>query len=138
MITLAHYVMANAQNVGEAVVYVDLNETFDGDYAARCGVDLAKLLLIAPKKMALALQMTADMINAGQAAVLILDLISGRRQGVGHLSELAAMLHRTAPILLKTQCALVLAAPTQCRRAADGPFSHPASGRTHRLAASPP
>jgi hypothetical protein len=111
MTTLALHVMANAQKHGEAVVYIDRDETFDGDYAARCGVDLSHLLLITPKKNALALQMTADIVAAQLAAVLVLDLISHHRPGNGQRSELAAMLHRTAPTLFKTHCALLLLLP---------------------------
>lgn len=44
--TLALKIAASATAAGEAVAYVDLAATFDADYAARCGVDLDRLVVV--------------------------------------------------------------------------------------------
>jgi recombination protein RecA len=48
MTTVALKVMAQAQQGGADAAYLDLPRTFDPDYAARCGVNLHRLLLVAP------------------------------------------------------------------------------------------
>src|SRR5689334_6103648 len=52
--TLAYKTLAQA--AGEALVYLDLAHNFDADYAARCGVDVANLVLIQPNGVDAALE----------------------------------------------------------------------------------
>ena len=44
--TLALKIAASPTGAGEPVAYIDLAGTFDADYAARCGVDLERLVVV--------------------------------------------------------------------------------------------
>src|SRR5258708_8423486 len=68
--TLACKVLAQAS--GEALVYVDLAQTFDADYAARCGVDTASLLVIQPQSLDHALEALTTLVDTAAVAVLAL------------------------------------------------------------------
>src|SRR5262245_57015953 len=48
MTTIALTLIAQAQAQGDLASYIDLSKTFDAEYAALVGVDLAALLLIRP------------------------------------------------------------------------------------------
>src|SRR5690606_25252195 len=48
MTTLSHQMIAHAQSQGKVAAYFDLSNTFDGDYARLCGVDLRTLLIVRP------------------------------------------------------------------------------------------
>ena len=48
MSTLALKIIARAQSDGDTAAYVDMGATFDPDYAARCGVNLDRVLLVRP------------------------------------------------------------------------------------------
>jgi recombination protein RecA len=50
MTTIALQALAHTQARGEIGAFLDLRGTFDAGYAAACGVDLASLLLVRPKR----------------------------------------------------------------------------------------
>ncbi len=98
--TLACKVLAQA--VDEAGVWVDLPQTFDADYAARCGVDTANLVLIQPPSLDQALEMLATLVNTAAAAVLMLDTTAKKpRVDQAAFNRLLSALHRS-------RCALIL------------------------------
>lgn len=74
MATIALRVVANAQEQGHAQaasgstasIYIDLDRTFDPEYAARCGLDLSQLVLVHPYDTRQALAILQDFTqNAG-------------------------------------------------------------------------
>lgn len=75
MATLALKLVAQAQAAGQGhlAAYIDVEKTFDPDYAARCGVDLERLLVIRPYTVRQALTMLPDFSLNGGFAVLVVD-----------------------------------------------------------------
>lgn len=73
MATLSLKVVAQAQAQGETGVYLDLEQTFDPDYAARCGVALDRLLLVRPRDAGQAFALLRDFAG-GESGVLVCDL----------------------------------------------------------------
>lgn len=73
IVTLSFRTMAQAQARGEMAVYLDLEQTFDPHYAARCGVVLDQMLLVRPAK---------GLLQAKQAMRVLEELVAG---GVGVL-----------------------------------------------------
>jgi hypothetical protein len=101
--TLAYKVLAQA--AGEAVVYVDLSETFDEDYAVRCGVDIAALAHIEPKSLHQALETLTKLVKTAAVAILVPDT---QQDSAGIDS---ADLNRLITALHKSQCVLILVEP---------------------------
>jgi len=106
--TLAYKIMAQA--AGEALVYLDLAHSFDADYAARCGVDVANLLLIQPRVVDPALETLTSLANTAAVAVLALDGHE-RKQRVD-----TAVLNRLVSALRHSNCALIVVERTQTGR----------------------
>ena len=98
--TLAYKVLAKA--AGEALVYLDFAHTFDADYAARCGVDIANLVLIHPKAVDSALEALTNLAGTAAVAVLALDALE-RKQRVE-----ATVLNRLLSALRRSNCALIV------------------------------
>jgi recombination protein RecA len=73
MATLALKIMAQAQTEAGTAVYMDLDRTFDPDYAAHCGVALRRLLLVHPRHERQALVVLRDFLQSGDASVLVFD-----------------------------------------------------------------
>ena len=73
MSTLALNIMAGAQAEGGAVVYFDVERTFDPGYARRCGVELAHMVLVHPGDASEALAVLADFVLSDAADLLVLD-----------------------------------------------------------------
>jgi RecA/RadA recombinase len=69
-------VLACAQVGGDLVAYVDLSRTFDAEYAALMGVDLAALLLVRPPSAADALEHIHALIASGGVGVLVVDSLA--------------------------------------------------------------
>jgi recombination protein RecA len=101
--TLAYKILGQASS--EAVVYVDCPHTFDADYAARCGVDTANLLLIQPLSVDHALESLYALVDTAAVAVLALD---PRKQ---KLRLDRAALRRLMTALHRSRCALVVVEP---------------------------
>lgn len=75
MATLALRLIAQAQQEATTsmAAYLDLEKTFDPDYAARCGVDLARLMLVRPYNIPQGLAMLPDFAIIGGFSVLVVD-----------------------------------------------------------------
>ena len=74
MVTLALKVLAQAQSAGETVVYLDLYEAFDPDYAVRCGLRLETLWVLRPQPLTLAWAVLTDVILEGMAGAVVVDI----------------------------------------------------------------
>jgi recombination protein RecA len=76
MTTVALTLIAHAQAAGDLAAYVDLSKTFDAEYAALLGVDLATLLLVRPTSAADALEIIHALISIGGLGVLVVDCLA--------------------------------------------------------------
>lgn len=117
--TLALKLIAGAQGEGEPAAYVDLNSTFDAAYAAFCGVDLERLLVVRSGSVTQALEITRDLVASSAVGIVVLDAAF-----TDGLDTLEQDLHRLASALVKSRCALVVLA-------ADNTIDHHAALRLH-------
>lgn len=76
MATLALKVLASAQSRRDMAAYLDLSYTFDPDYAARCGVNLDKLVLVRPHTGGAALEILHSLVASRGVGVLVFDPVS--------------------------------------------------------------
>ena len=71
--TVALKTLASAHRMGEMAAYLDLSGTFDADYAVRCGVYLANVLLVRPTSDAEALDIACSLVSSGSVGALVYD-----------------------------------------------------------------
>jgi len=102
-----------AQAVGEAVVYIDLPNTFDVDYAARCGIDTANLLLVQPSTLEQALETLTALVDTATASLLVPDThLANARLTITAINRLLSALRRS-------NCTLIVVERTATRLLAD-------------------
>lgn len=103
------------------VVYVDAEDTYSVEWAAKLGVDTSKVILIRPETMTaeLVFQMVLDIINTGEVGLLVLDSIavlvpqqvdakSMEENQMGGISKpLTIFAQKVSRILAKKGCTLV-------------------------------
>jgi hypothetical protein len=102
--TLALHIAASTQAVGDTAVYVDLARTFDGEYAAQCGVNLTTLLVVRPRDRQEGLRIARDLIALHRVGVLIFDFGVRPPPGQDTYRDLRLML----PLLTASSTALVM------------------------------
>ena len=126
-LTLAYKVLAHAQR-GErglqathGAALVDLAHSSDGDYLARCGVDLDRLLLVRPTPDMQAVHLVQELVHSRRLRMVLVDNLSdlaasapaagnqaqdgGRRMPARQLGmELQKLVH----LLRDTRCGLLL------------------------------
>jgi len=105
MATIALKIMAEAQ--GNMTVYIDLEQSFDPAYAARCGLALEKLVLVRPHTMAQGLAILQDFIAGAEVDILVFDAPLGRLVESRAAQTLATTLGRLIASLGKTQSVLL-------------------------------
>jgi recombination protein RecA len=71
--SLAYRLIACAHRADYAAIYVDLSRQFDPDFAAVCGIDLNKLLLVRPGLSRNPLALIRDLLVARSAAIIVVD-----------------------------------------------------------------
>jgi recombination protein RecA len=104
MSTIVLTLMARAQAQGDVVVYMDLSRTFDPEYAANIGIDLAALLLVRPPTAADALELIHALATSGGVGVLVVDSLALLQYDAALLSQALRVL--PAP-LAASPCALI-------------------------------
>lgn len=115
--TLALKVMARAQAAGDMAAYVDLGAAFDPDYAARCQVKLARLLLVRPSTASEALEIVHSLISERGAGVLIFDAVSDLLTVPHGAQTLSTALRQLPAALAQSGCALIFLTPLQSGQA---------------------
>ena len=105
--TLANIVVAHAQRTGSVGAYVDLSQTFDPHYAAKCGIDLHDLLIVQPYSGEEALEMAISLIAGGSVSVLVFDSVSDLLAGSTSAQLLTSALSHLAGCTAKSHCALI-------------------------------
>lgn len=113
MVTLALKIIANAQTQGDTAAYVDLGATFDPDYAARCEINLARLLLVRPQSGREALEIVQSLVASRGVGVLIFDAVSYLLADTSTSQALAAALNSLPVLLAKSPCAPIFLTPLQ-------------------------
>jgi len=74
--TLAMHVVAEAQRAGGVAAYVDAEHAVDPEYAARIGVDIAKLLISQPDSGEEALEVVDVLVRSGAVDVVVIDSVA--------------------------------------------------------------
>lgn len=103
MTTVALKIVAQAQAGGDTAAYLDLSGTFDPDYAARCEIDLNRLLLVRPRSGAEALAIALELAASRAVGPLIFDATTALLAGppaegprlAASLAQLPASLNRS-------------------------------------------
>lgn len=89
MTTLAYKIMAQAQSTTAFALYIDLESTFDPDYAARCGVSLERLFLARLETDHHTLDVARDLLDSQGVGVVVLDLSHSQ----AHLASVQRLTH---------------------------------------------
>lgn len=117
-LTLAYKLLANAQRKGRAkkatqpVAIIDLNQTSDPDYLARCGVCLDHLAIAYPQPNAEAVRLLFDMVQQqrdGQQGVrfILVDGIANISRARRAMRALDSRAGRLARSLRNSDCTLL-------------------------------
>jgi recombination protein RecA len=125
MSTLALKVIANAQLSGDTAVYVDLSGTFDPGYAARCSIDLKRLLLVRPHRGTEALEIAGSLVARGGIGILVFDSVPHLLSEGTAPRTMGVALQRLSRALNGSACALLFLTPL-CFGNADSPNNYPA------------
>lgn len=111
MVTLALKIIAHAQTAGDTAAYVDLGATFDPDYAARCEINLARLLLVRPRSGREALEIVQTLIGGRGVGVLVFDAVPHLLAEPSAAPALAAALDGLPALLASSPCAPLFLTP---------------------------
>jgi recombination protein RecA len=74
--TICQHIVAEAQNLGGTAAYVDMEHALDPAYAARCGVDVDKLLISQPDTGEQALEIAEALVRSGAVDVVVVDSVA--------------------------------------------------------------
>jgi recombination protein RecA len=111
MTTIALTLLAQAQARGDLASYVDLSRTFDAEYAALVGVDLAALLLVRPTSAADALEIVQSLAASGGVGVLVVDSLALLQSASSDVVLLEQALRVLPGALADSPCALIALTP---------------------------
>jgi len=100
MTTLAYKSIASAQSTSAYALYMDLENTFDPDYALRCGVVLKRLFLARPDTDLDAFDLTREVLVSGGLGIIVLDM--------GKLPPGDLQLRRLMNALVHTGCVVLV------------------------------
>jgi recombination protein RecA len=136
MATLALKIVANAQAQGEPAVYIDLERTFDPDYAARCGLSLSEMVLVRPYDARQGLAILQDFAAGGGVSLLACDLPAALLADQKLAQALSATLGRIIAPLSQSRCVLLFLVsleagrqPSMAHYPAGSPLPHHAAVR---------
>ncbi|MBI2872711.1 MAG: recombinase RecA [Chloroflexi bacterium] len=74
--TLCHHIIAEAQRTGGEAAYIDTENALDPTYAARCGVNVEKLLVSQPDTAEQALEIVEYLVRSGAVDVVVVDSVA--------------------------------------------------------------
>ena len=74
--TVAYHVVAHAQKMGGTAAYIDAEHAMDPSYAARCGVNIADLLVSQPDSAEQALEIVEYLVRSGGVDVVVIDSVA--------------------------------------------------------------
>jgi len=74
--TLGQHIIAEAQQQGGTVAYIDVEHALDPAYAANCGVNVDDLLISQPDTGEQALEITEALVRSGAIDVIVIDSVA--------------------------------------------------------------
>lgn len=74
--TICQHIVAEAQKMGGTAAYIDMEHALDPAYAARCGVDIDRLLISQPDTGEQALEITETLVRSGAIDVVVIDSVA--------------------------------------------------------------
>lgn len=74
--TISQHIVAEAQKLGGTAAFVDMEHALDPSYAARCGVDVEKLLISQPDTGEQALEIAEALVRSGAVDVVVVDSVA--------------------------------------------------------------
>ena len=74
--TVAYHVMASAQREGGEAAYIDAEYALDPTYAAKCGVDIEKLLISQPDNAEQSLEICEYLVRSGAIDIVVIDSVA--------------------------------------------------------------
>ncbi|MDZ4247651.1 MAG: recombinase RecA [Dehalococcoidia bacterium] len=117
--TLAQHVIAEAQKLGGAAAYIDVEHAFDPSYAARCGVKVDDILISQPDTGEQALEITEHLVRSGALDVIVVDSVAALvtqaeiegEMGDAHVGLQARLmsqaLRKLTPVVAKSRTAVI-------------------------------
>ena len=144
--TIMQHLVAECQKMGEMAVYIDMEHKLDPAYAARCGVDMDKLIFSQPPHGIAAFEIVNSMIpHAGVVVVdSVFDLVTpaeiDSQPGDTHMAKLARLmgqeLKKIKPRLGFSNCALVFVNQVRTGMGPAGAYEVQPGGWALRFASS--
>jgi recombination protein RecA len=74
--TLCQHIVAEAQKLGGACAYIDMEHALDPTYAARCGVNTDNLYIAQPDTGEQALEIAETLVRSGAVDVVVVDSVA--------------------------------------------------------------
>ncbi|MGH2581352.1 MAG: recombinase RecA [Anaerolineales bacterium] len=74
--TICQHVVAEVQRRGGTAAYIDMEHALDPGYAARCGVDVEKLLISQPDTGEQALEIAEALVRSGAVDLVVIDSVA--------------------------------------------------------------
>ncbi len=74
--TLAIHAIAEAQKLGGVAAFIDAENAFDSNYAAKLGVDIENLLVSQPDNGEQALEIAENLIRSGALDIIVIDSVA--------------------------------------------------------------
>ncbi len=74
--TICQHIIAEAQQAGGLAAFIDVEHALDPSYAAKCGVDIERLLISQPDTGEQALDITEALVRSGALDVIVVDSVA--------------------------------------------------------------
>jgi recombination protein RecA len=74
--TISQHIVAETQKLGGTAAFVDMEHALDPAYAARCGVDVDKLLISQPDTGEQALEIAEALVRSGAVELVVIDSVA--------------------------------------------------------------
>lgn len=113
IVTLAYKALLHAQQSTPKtwqfnVAILDLTDTFDADYVARCGIDLERLLVIRPQLETTTIDLILDLVKSGELRALLIDSLPDLTRQPAAYRHLNARLPALLQLLRPVPMALIV------------------------------
>ncbi|HET7169790.1 MAG TPA: hypothetical protein VFI69_11375 [Candidatus Limnocylindrales bacterium] len=106
--TLSLRVVAEAQNAGSVVAWLDLSRSFDPVEAVARGIRLEWLVVITPASLDEGLSIAGSLLAGRSVDMLVLDLPGGRLARTDQPAKIADRLHRLAALARRAETLLLI------------------------------
>jgi recombination protein RecA len=74
--TICQHIIAEAQKAGGVAAFIDVEHALDPAYAAKCGVNVAELLISQPDTGEQALEITEALVRSGAVDIIVVDSVA--------------------------------------------------------------